>query len=167
MKFLKNILLGSAVAMTATSVSAAVISFSWSGTGGVVTGTIDLPSYAGTGTYNQTGATLLSLKLDGADTATGIDSPALSFSFAFVGTSGSLTPGSAFSLSNGASFDDALTGTQGVGDWVLDWEGSADFGFSGDTDLALTVVPEPETYAAVAGAGLVAFGLFRRRAAKA
>lgn len=32
--------------------------------------------------------------------------------------------------------------------------------------LSLTVVPEPETYAAVAGAGLVAFGLFRRRAAK-
>lgn len=167
MKILKNIVVGSAIASLAMSASAAVIQFSWTGSSGVVTGTIDLPSYAGNGTYNETGATLLSLKLDGVDTVTGIGGGSLGFDFTFTGGSGSLVAGSPFSIVNGGFFDDVLSGTQGVNNWKLDWEGSADVVVGGATDLVLTVVPEPETYAAVAGAGLVAFGLFRRRAVKA
>ena len=167
MKILKKIVLGSAIASLAMSASAAVIAFSWTGASSTVTGTINLPSYAGNGVYDETGATMLSLKLDGADTATGIGGGSLAFDFTFTGGTGSLVGGSAFSLVNGGGFDDVLSGTQGLNNWNLDWEGSANVDASGATDLVLTVVPEPETYAAVAGAGLVAFGLFRRRASKA
>jgi hypothetical protein len=89
----------------------------------------------------------------------------LSFSFTFSGgaTAAVVTPGSGF------TFQDATTDyslTFAAPNWSL-VDGGEVSTATGEAAMFLTVVPEPETYAAVAGAGLVAFGLFRRRATKA
>lgn len=167
MKILKNILALSAIASLSMSVSAAVVNFSWTGAGGTVaTGSINIPSYAGNGTY--TSGTLTSFSINA--TPVTLASPLVMFSFDLVGAGGSITPGDDFTLINNGG-NDGLVGTKGLaGSWSLQFDGSEidnDGTGVGDTDLTLTVVPEPETYAAVAGAGLVAFGLFRRRATKA
>lgn len=162
MKILKNIVLGSAIASLALSASAAVVNFSWTGLGGTVaTGSVNIPSYAGNGTYNS--GTLTSFSING--NPSDMTGASITFSFDLVGAGGSLTPASSVTIiANGG--DDGLIGTQGAGGWSLQ-EAGGEIDVDGATDLTLTVVPEPETYAAVAGAGLVAFGLFRRRAVKA
>jgi hypothetical protein len=164
MKLIRNIVAAAAIASVATSASAAVVEFTWTGTGGyTATGSIDVTKTLEADGVFTTGTLLSYGYTNGVDTQTGVMPGTIAFSFTFSnsGTTAVLTTGSAFSVSD-LNGDFLLTFA--APDWDLDG-GTATA--TGEAAMDLTVVPEPETYAAVAGAGLVAFGLFRRRATKA
>jgi hypothetical protein len=144
--------------------SAAVISvnFSWTGTlGNVATGTISGINYTTPQSY--TSGTLTAFSINAAPVS--LTGNFVAFSFDINGSTAVMTPSSNFFLVTDGG-DAGLSGDDGLPNWDLQNTGSFLAG-SGANTLTLTVVPEPETYAAVAGAGLVAFGLFRRRAAQA
>lgn len=106
MKLIKNLSVAAAIASIAASASAAVIQFTWTGAAAkVVTGTINFPSFAGIGTYNDSGASLLSFNINGTP-LTSIPSN-FDFSFNFTtATAGSLSVGSPFDLSERAQIMD-------------------------------------------------------------
>lgn len=168
---MKNFLASALLLAAATSASAAVVNISWTGGGWTFTGTLNVGSNTGTITEATSGITGTMSASDGVNNAfTGgtvnIDIASSQFSFNLAGNTATETAASLWYLSD-ISGNNVLAGTVGLADWSLSGD---DFNPALATEadtLSLTVVPEPETYAAVAGAGLVAFGLFRRRAVKA
>ena len=159
---MKTLLAGLLAAAAVAPASAAVISvnFSWTGTGGnVATGTISGINYTTPQSYSSGTLTAFSINASPVSLTGG----SVTFDFTINGSSAAMTPTSNFFLV-ADSGDALLSGDDGDTNWDLQ-SGGGSLAGSGDTTLTLTVVPEPETYAAVAGAGLVAFGLFRRRAA--
>ncbi len=169
---MKSPLFCAIAAAAAFSASAAVVSFTWNGTGtagaysvtgqfdiGAATGAItDANIVYGAGTFwsatgTGTGLPFSNVQLD--NTSSGIEFNTASLGAGITSANLSLGDANGFSLTGapgGAAFD--------FGD------NSGPFNDTGgDNNLAL--VPEPEMMAAVAGAGLVAFGMARRKLAKA
>ena len=159
-------------AAAAFSASAAVVSFTWNGTGtsgaysitgqfdiGAATGSIvDSDIVYGANTFwsatgTGTGLPFSNVLID--NTSTGIEFNTASLGSGLTSANVSIGDANGFTLSGspgGAAFDFA------------DNNGSFN-DIGGDNNLAL--VPEPEMMAAVAGVGLVAFGMARRKLAKA
>lgn len=170
---LKNSLAaGVGIISLAASASAAVVNFAWTGDNGFsVTGTILVTKGDTEDGVFETGTPAVFTVIEGVtptsvNLATGTLTSSITFSNS--GTTAVLTP--AFLAATGFS----IVGSGSIYSLVYD-TGASEFSLSDAFDvlststnpITLTVVPEPETYAAVAGAGLVAFGLFRRRATKA
>lgn len=166
---MKKILASALLLAAVTSASAAVVNISWTGGGWTFTGSLDVG--ANTGAIDETtpGITGTMSATDGVDNAffggtVNIDIASSNFSFNLAGNTA--TKSGLWYLDDGSG-NNVLTGTVATSDWGLSGDDvNPNLSNQADT-LTLTVVPEPETYAAVAGAGLVAFGLFRRRATKA
>lgn len=163
---MKTLLAGLLAAAAVAPASAAIVNvaWSWNGTAGNANGVIQV-NYTVDGPI--TSGTLLSFVADG-NTITPASLVDFSFTFSGGGTSAVQTTGTDFYINGSDALNTQFQGQQG-GFWSLFDDGSLSSA-NGDTSLtidSLTVVPEPEAYAAVAGAGLVAFGLFRRRAARA
>jgi hypothetical protein len=168
---LKNSLAaGVGIISLAASASAAVVNFAWTGDNGFsVTGTILVTKGDTEDGVFTTGTPAVFTVIEGV-TPTSVDvnggTLLSSITFSNSGTTAVLTPG--FLTTTGFSivgFSHNLTYDTGTSEFNL--SDNFDVLSTSTNPITLTVVPEPETYAAVAGAGLVAFGLFRRRATKA
>jgi len=102
--------------------------------------------------------------LDPANTAGNASNfnPALSYNFLFVDTAAAITSfvGSAFTV-NTAAFSNTFDGT-----WSIKRGDDVSIGAS-NTDLyvSYTAIPEPSTYAILAGFGAIGLALYRRRRA--
>ena len=162
---MKTLLAGLLAAAAVAPASAAIVNvaWSWNGTAGGATGVIQV-NYVADGPI--TSGTLLSFVADGnAITPATLDD--FSFTFSGGGTTAVQTPLSTFSITGTDALNTGFNGTQG-GAWSL-FDDNLLLSFAGDTSLtidSLTVVPEPELIGAVAGLGLVAFGLARRKLVK-
>lgn len=173
MNCMKHLLASALLMAAATTVSAAVVNISWTGGGLTFSSSIDIGGRTGLIDNNDVtglnGGTMT--VTDGVDQGffvpTNLDLSVSSFSFTVSGSTVTKTPGSSWLLTDSDS-NNFLAGDVGSSTWALIGNGDLSPNLSNEADtLTLTVVPEPETYAAVAGAGLVAFGLFRRRVSKA
>ena len=176
MKLMKTVLASIAGAALLSSASAAVLQITLTGSNDfgedgtkAFTAVFNWNGYTIDQTYSgiNSGVTLTSFNIDGNPVEFTPDTINMSLVIGGSGTTASLVGGSSFDLAdfvNGLGIAGATQGSAGFG------LGDGGLYIAGDAfnpSLTATPVPEPETYAAVAGAGLVAFGLFRRRAVKA
>ena len=159
---MKTLLAGLLAAAAVAPASAAIVNvaWSWNGTAGNANGVIQV-NYTVDGAIST--GTLLSFVADG-NTITPATLDNFSFTFSGGGTTAVQTPLSTFSITGGDSLNTSFNGTQG-GPWAL-FDDDVLLSNAGDASLTLTVVPEPELIGAVAGLGLVAFGLARRKLVK-
>lgn len=172
MNLMKKSLFGLLAAAAALPASAAVVNYSWTGAAGyVVSGQIDTGAATGAVTEADiVSATMSIVNPSAATIYNGAGSfTALSFNTTTLGAgaSGSVSLEGDDTGNSGSYW--LLAGDVNVNNWSLSdlFAVAADNDASGAQNLTLTAVPEPEMVAAVAGLGLVAFGLARRKFVKA
>lgn len=162
---MKTAFAGVAATALALSASAAVVNYSWSAGGINIVGTFTTDINSGNATEaNVTAATATitgGFTYNGAVTVLGAS---------WDLSTGALGSGSTFAIGDDTLGVWVLAGSQGGSDWSFTDQADPFNPLVENSSIEVSIspaVPEPEAYAAVAGAGLVAFGLFRRRSAKA